>query len=250
MGSIHVLPKSVYPLKPALNQAFRNSARVLFEIDLAAKDYKKIVDTSLSDSLYPKNEKLSQHLSLETLTMLKTLLPYFQIPLEKLEPMRPWLVSDLMMSLNLARSGYRSEFGLDNHFYKLAKKTGKPIGALEKIQAQTAPFRQLSNAEADRYLRETLASLPYTGIWFRQMIHAWQNGDIQTLDSLINQHSKDTKGFYKSIFDDRNNAWMPAIRRTIGASENTLIIVGSGHLIGRNSIVDQLRREGYKVEQL
>ncbi|MEO7933431.1 MAG: TraB/GumN family protein [Chthoniobacterales bacterium] len=250
MGSIHVLPKSVYPLKPALCHAFNDSQRVIFEIALGDEKHDNAMADSFKDGLYPKGEKLSQHLSLETLTMLKTLLPYFGIPLEKLEPMRPWLVSDLMMSLYLERNGYDSERGLDFHFFKLAQKRGKPTGGLEKVQAQTAPFRQFSDVEADRYLRSTLGSLPFTGVWFGQMIHAWQTGDTAALDALINHSTKDEKGFYKSIFDDRNNAWMPAIRRTIGGKGNVLIIVGSGHLVGRSGIVRQLRSEGYSVEQL
>ena len=248
MGSIHVLPKSAYPLKPALNKAFNDSARVVFEINLA--DEKHDIADSFQDGLYPKGEKLSQHLSPETLTMLKTLLPYFQLSFEKFEPMRPWLVSDLLTSLYLSRSGYQSELGLDMHFYDLARCRGKPIDGLEKIQAQTEPFRQLTDREADRYLRSTLASLPYTGVWFSKMIAAWRTGNVAALDALINHSTESDKGFYKSIFDDRNAAWMPRVRSYLRAPGNTLIIVGSGHLVGRHGLVAQLRREGYSVKQL
>ncbi len=250
MGSIHVLPKSAYPLKPALRRAFQNSNRVLFEIDLADQNHAQSMADSVRDGLYPKGEKLSQHLSRETLTMLKTLLPYFQISLEKIEPMRPWLVSDLLMGYYLASNGYHSELGVDYHFYELARKEGKPTGGLEKIKAQTAPFRDLNDDEADKYLRETLTSLPFTGAWFRQMIQSWETGDINSLDVLINRSGRKEKGFYKSLFDDRNSAWMPTIRATIGQKENVLIIVGSGHLVGENGIVQLLRREGFHVEQL
>jgi len=34
LGSIHVLPATAYPLHPALQQAFNNSQRVVFEVDL------------------------------------------------------------------------------------------------------------------------------------------------------------------------------------------------------------------------
>ena len=250
MGSIHVLPKSAYPLKPALSNAFKNSERVIFEINLADEKHEASLAESLNDGLYPKGEKLSQHLSPETLTMLKTLLPYFHLSLDKFEPMRPWLVSDLLMSLYLSRGGYQSELGLDMHFYDLARRRGKPIAGLEKMQAQTEPFRQLSDREADLYLRCTLASLPYTGVWFSQMIAAWKTGNVAALDALINHSTKNEKGFYKSIFDDRNNAWMPRVRSYLRAPGNTLIIVGSGHLVGQNGLVNQLRREGYQVEQL
>ncbi|HEX8372202.1 MAG TPA: TraB/GumN family protein [Chthoniobacterales bacterium] len=250
MGSIHVLPKTAYPLKPALRQAFSDSQCVIFEIELGKGQKEKALEESFGDGLYPAGKTLSQHLKPETLAMLKTLLPYFEIKLEQLEPMRPWLVSDLLMSLFLASNGYRSDIGLDMHYFKEAQKKGKPTGGLEKVAAQTAPFRQFTDAEADEYLRETIASLPFTGLWFSQMVTAWQTGDVKALDLLINRSAQNHTAFYKSIFEDRNNAWMPKIRSFIGGQENVLVVVGSGHLIGRTGVVEQLRRAGYTVEQM
>ena len=75
-------------------------------------------------------------------------------------------------------------------------------------------------------------------------------GLVEDFDALINHSTKNEKGFYKSIFDDRNNAWMPRVRSYLRAPGNHPIIVGSGHLVGKNGLVNQLRREGYTVEQL
>lgn len=250
MGSIHVLPKSVYPLNSALRNAFKDAQRVVFEIDLGDKKQDSALAESVQGGLYPKGEKLTDHLTPQTLDLLESSLPYFDLSMSQLEPMQPWRVSDLLMSLYLEENGYRSELGLDYHFFALAKKQGKPTEGLEKMTAQTAPFKNLSEAESDSYLRTTLASLPYTGIWFEQMIAAWRVGEVNVLDALINHSTKSEKGFYKSIFDDRNNAWMPQISGYLRSNEKVLVIVGSGHLVGQNGIVAQLRRKGYKVEQL
>jgi uncharacterized protein YbaP (TraB family) len=43
---------------------------------------------------------------------------------------------------------------------------------------------------------------------------------------------------------------MPEIERFAHANGNYLIIVGTGHLVGDDGVVAQLKRAGYSVQQL
>jgi uncharacterized protein YbaP (TraB family) len=49
---------------------------------------------------------------------------------------------------------------------------------------------------------------------------------------------------------DRNKDWVPKIQQFMRSNENYLVIVGTGHLVGKESVVDLLRAKGYQVEQL
>lgn len=251
MGSVHVLPKRAYPLKPALIRAFHDSQRVVFEIPLSDHNQEAAARDAFQSGVYPPGQTLSQHLSQDTLALLRQMLPSFGVSLDKLETLRPWMVSDLIMNSYLEKLGYHGDLGLDMYFHRAAQKAGKPVSGLEKVRDQTQLFTRMTDAQADAYLRDTLLSLPSTGEWFRQTVRAWERGDSQMIDSTINQsrQSGDEK-FYHSVFDARNNAWMPAIREMIGQRENYLVIVGAGHLVGRQGVVEQLRQAGYTVEQL
>lgn len=250
MGSVHILPKTAYPLKPALNRAFRDSQRLVFEIPLGTEDQQKALRETLRAGLYPKGETLSKELTPETLAMLKGALPYFNIPLEKLEPFRPWLVSDLLLNLYLEKQGYSANRGIDMYFLAAAQKSKKPISALETIRDQTVPFSKFSDAAADTYLRDTLSGLPFTVAWFQQMAAAWRAGDVPALESVVLGTQQKDRYFHQTVFTDRNDNWMPAIRGMIGGKDNYLVIVGAGHLVGREGIVEQLRRLGFRVEQM
>ena len=54
---------------------------------------------------------------------------------------------------------------------------------------------------------------------------------------------------YDRFFTERNKMWVLKIRKMMEQNDNVLIIVGAGHLVGKDSVVDLLRKNGYKVTQ-
>ena len=57
---------------------------------------------------------------------------------------------------------------------------------------------------------------------------------------------------YKLLDVDRNNAWLPKIEERLqdSKSDDTLVVVGSLHLLGDDGLVEQLRAKGYTVERV
>ena len=51
---------------------------------------------------------------------------------------------------------------------------------------------------------------------------------------------------------DRNDAWLPQIekRLTGSKSDDTLVVVGTLHLLGADGLVEKLKAKGYKVERV
>ncbi len=52
------------------------------------------------------------------------------------------------------------------------------------------------------------------------------------------------------FINKRNRNWLPQIIGYLQAKEKTMIIVGAGHLVGKEGLVNLLQDKGYKVEQL
>jgi uncharacterized protein YbaP (TraB family) len=48
---------------------------------------------------------------------------------------------------------------------------------------------------------------------------------------------------------DRNLAWMPPIEGLLAGDSDTMVVVGSLHLVGEDGLVNLLRKRGYRVEQ-
>jgi hypothetical protein len=55
---------------------------------------------------------------------------------------------------------------------------------------------------------------------------------------------------YNKLFTRRNRNWIPEIKKLMNQHGDALIIVGAGHLVGKDSVIELMKKKGYKVSQL
>jgi uncharacterized protein len=48
----------------------------------------------------------------------------------------------------------------------------------------------------------------------------------------------------------RNERWLPQLEQMLKGNENTLVVVGSLHLVGDGGLLEMLRKDGYTAQQL
>ena len=80
---------------------------------------------------------------------------------------------------------------------------------------------------------------------FETTYNYWRTGDYEGFVS----HNVQKVTAYPGLYRDRNEKWLP---RMIAAMREkpTMIVFGSGHLIGEHGIIQMLRATGYEVEQV
>jgi len=49
---------------------------------------------------------------------------------------------------------------------------------------------------------------------------------------------------------ERNRNWIPEIEKALAKEHDVMFLVGAAHLVGKESVVDLLRRKGLEVTQL
>jgi uncharacterized protein YbaP (TraB family) len=54
---------------------------------------------------------------------------------------------------------------------------------------------------------------------------------------------------YESLLAARNRKWIPKIEALLNGDRNYLVIVGTGHLVGPDGVVELLRRAGITAVQ-
>jgi uncharacterized protein YbaP (TraB family) len=150
----------------------------------------------------------------------------------------------------LEAAGFRADLGIDEYFYRQARARGKKVQGLETLRDQAQILSGFTDRQSEEYLRSTLAGLPAYSVLLRMVITAWQNGEVDLLDQLLNQNERTDPRAFRLLFTDRNTKWLPAIEGFIHGRENVLVVVGTGHLVGREGVVEVLRRRGYNVQQL
>ncbi|HWY92853.1 MAG TPA: TraB/GumN family protein [Chthoniobacterales bacterium] len=250
LGSIHVLSQKCYPLKAALNRAFEDSSRIVFEIDLNRFTTTRLRREFRRTAFYPTGQSLSKKVSPETVELLKLVLPVYGLTLKKVERLKPWFLAEWLSSRTLEMAGFSETLGVDVYFFRKARSTGKPVLGLETIRDQAEIFDHFSDEENERYLIGTLATLATYPASIGRLVTAWQNGDVRLLDQILNQDQHADPVTHKALFSDRNTKWLPQIEAIAHKNENYLVIVGAGHLVGDDGVVAQLRRNGYTVVQM
>lgn len=253
LGSFHLLKPDDYPLPKEIDAAFDDAESLMFEVDPREMTAPETMVTIQKYAAYEPGQSLSTVLPKPTLDKLGNLISMSGGSVQTLEQSEPWMVS-LSLVLGITNAmGFKAELGLDRSLMARAAEAGKPTAGLETIDEQMKAMDSVPYAEQTQGLQEFLDD-PKKAIQQMQDMHAWwRAGDVAKLDSEMRaEMAQKTPESYKLLDVDRNNAWLPKIEERLkdSKSDDTLVVVGSLHLLGDDGLVEQLRAKGYTVERV
>lgn len=253
-GTIHVGAKSFYPLAPEVSQALADASELVVELDTRAND---AFEAALArHATYRAGDSIARHVTPDTLARLTTALHALGITLASVSHLKPWLLANMLMGLELERSGFERMHG--NEFFLLAhaQARGTTVTELESADYQLALFDTLGDADAERYLRESLSDLADGSSLKRAKatIAAWNSGDVLALDALIPDAVKGSTvmaDFTRRMLLGKRNPEMAARIATImQGNKTTFVGVGLLHLLGADGLPRLLAQRGYQVERV
>lgn len=253
-GTIHVGTKAFYPLAPEVDRALADATQLVLELDTRSDDaFQKALSRHGS---YRPGDEIARHVSDDTLKLLTAALHSAGISLSSVAHLKPWLLANLLMGLELERSGYQRAHGLESFLLQHAQTRGTAITELESADYQLSLFDTLSDADAERYLRESLRDLS-DGTSLRKakaVIDAWTSGEASALDALISDATSGgtmSSDFTRRTLLDRRNLEMAArIERILQDGRSSFVGVGLLHLLGANGLPRLLSQRGYQVERM
>lgn len=253
LGSFHLLKADDYPLPVEVDRAFDDSASLLFEIDPAALTAPDSMAVMQKYMAYEDGKSLSTVLPKPTLDKLSTLVSAGGGSVQALEHSEPWAVS-LGLVLGVTRAmGFSQELGLDRKLMARANDAGKPAAGLETVEDQMRAMDAVPYAEQAQGMDEFLSD-PQEAIRQMSDMHAWwRAGDVAKLDGGMRaEMAQKTPESYRLLDVERNRAWLPQVEKRLSESkkDNTLVVVGSLHLLGSDGLVEQLEAKGYTVERI
>lgn len=249
IGSVHMVKLELYPLDSVYYQILEEADVVGFEVHM---DSLLIQSQALLPKygLYPMGETLKDHLSEETFDKLDNYMESLGVPLAMMLQMKPWVVASSLTALELQKSGYSTE-GIDQHFFKKATDANKEIIGLETTEFQMRIFADMSDQEQLDYLEYSLENAKEGIESIDKIMEFWKKGDGENLDKLMEGGMMEfSQEVYEDLIVNRNKNWVPQIKKLLEDGKTPLIIVGAGHLVGKNSVNDLLIKEGYQLKQL
>ncbi|MGD8344106.1 MAG: TraB/GumN family protein [Desulfobacterales bacterium] len=249
LGSIHVLKQETYPLDPAIERAYAASERIIFETDIAAMQDAAMQTKMLELGMYPAGQNLFDNIARDTRQQLEKKMSALGLPLESFSRFKPWFVALTLTTLELQRLGYNSQYGIDMYFFGKAQSGGKEIGFLEPPEYQIDLLGNMTGKDQNDFLKQTLKDLELIGELAGDLVNSWKSGNADKLHELLHRSFKDYPNLNDRLLIQRNLKWVKEVEEAMRQNKNVLFVVGAGHLVGPESVVDLLRKNGHEVKQ-
>ena len=244
LGSIHVLRPGDYPLSPAVMQAYASSKSLLMEINLADMDLEQLQAEMLASAMLPEGKSLPGVLGPKRYSRAESLARDVGVELATFDQFAPWFAAEAISQLQLLQLGFQPTSGVEMYFLERARNDGKSIAGLETVHDQIALFEGLSLDAQAEYLVASLEQAHELPKQVDDMVHAWQRGDTAWFDDQLKSELGRDPVLYQSVLAARNRKWIPKIEALLNDDKTYLVIVGTGHLVGRNSVIDLLKKDG------
>lgn len=249
LGSLHVLKSDAYPLANVIEKAYAASQKIVFETDITAMKGPVIQGKILELGLYPEGQNLHQDIDGSTRRSLEKKLSELGLPSEYFARFKPWVVTLTLASLELQHLGFDPNYGIDLYFFHKAIKDGKEIGFLESAEYQLNLLAKMDKQDQNSFLSQTLRDLELVSQLAGEMVSYWKTGDAESLHALLFKSFKDYPNIHDRLLIQRNKKWVAEIENVMREKKNVLFIVGVGHLVGPEGVLDLLRKKGYKLKQ-
>lgn len=248
LGSIHAGKPSLYPLPDPVERAWQQSHALVMEVDMTHISQAQWQEMGAITRLVD-GKTLKDHLPIDLYR--RTLIAAGQNGLNEsmLAPLRPWFAAITLTQAALERTGYRGEFGVDQHFAKRANDSGKPIIGLETLLEQLGYLASVGDNQT-LMLESTLDELPDLEKGFAEVMKAWQDGDQATLINLLKEEMAPPKlqaWLEQTLLAERNRNW---VKKWPGLPNESFIVVGALHLYGEQGLLALLEQQGWRITPL
>lgn len=263
LGSIHIGSSELYPIDEELKQAFDESDVLVVEANIL--NQQAGLQYFMQKATYQDGTTIKDAVSPETYDKLVEVLAQYQIPVEALAQFKPWSLANNLQVLSMENSGDMAQaaqsanLGIDVYFLLNAYLTQKPIAELEGIELQADLFDGLTMETQLEYLNGVLDGIlaaedsgeNASAELLKQWIEMWINGDVEEFsDSFGSAEEASQDEFSKMLFGERDKNMAEKIKAMLESEEKGtyFIVVGAGHLVQPNTIIQQLEEAGYTVE--
>jgi uncharacterized protein YbaP (TraB family) len=250
LGSVHLFSKTNYPLPQPMDLAYSNSSTVVFEADVGEVENLSNGMKLLKQMTLPEGETIQSQLSAPVYKQFTNYLNEAGLPLFMVERFKPAMAAMTVVVLESQKMGLDAEYGIDKHFYHRAKEDSKEIAGLETVEFQTSLLTDLSKEEGEMMLESTLKEMHDLKTELGDLVDAWNTGDSGKLDKLLKEEGEEGTALNKKLVTDRNERWVPQIEDLLKQDKPALVIVGAAHLVGKQGVVELLRKRKWKVTQL
>lgn len=260
LGSIHAADDTIYPLNDTIMNSFNDSDYLAVEVDTLSLQNNFDLSLKLAEKMmYNDSTTIKNHIGDELYNKMVNFLKEKKSYSSLYDNYKPVFFESLFENLIIDDAMLKSESGIDMYFLSLASENNKKILEVESAEFQ---YNLLLNTplELDKIMiEEYIDNYDLNVSQMKDLYELWKKGDKEQLENiLINSESQNVteeekklmENYNQSLIIDRNYGMANVLENYFEKKQNVFCVVGLGHVIGDEGIINLLQKRGYDVVQL
>ncbi len=251
-GTFHVLPPNIEWTSSTYDAAMKSAETTIIETDTQSPEAVAEIQAAVAKfGLNPPGVTLSETLGPDRAQQLSALAEELGVPGSALEPMRPWLALVSLTQVVFQRNGFDPAQGVEASVLAQAAEEGDAVDYLETASFQIEALASLDGDEMFANFDTTIDQFAEFDTMTARLLEAWRTGDVEGIErDILAPIREASPGAYATLFTNRNVNWTRKIDSLMAGDGDYFIAVGAGHLVGPDSVVEMLKKEGYAVTRI
>jgi uncharacterized protein YbaP (TraB family) len=251
-GTIHALPPGFRWRSARLDAAIAQADRLLLESTQGSVDDAGALLLGDVAPGAPELPPLTDRLPPENRGQLKAFEATLPQPAIKLlDGMPTWVAAMAISFVRDLRAGNRPGPGADDWLEARFRAAHKPIAGIEDSAKVVANVNAVPEVQQRAMLVAALDAPARSGDAVDAPAHAWAQGDIGPKSALVAELDGEGSAVLRGpLLTERNRAWADSLAKRLQRPGVELFAAGAGHFIGRDSVIELLRKRGIKVTRV
>lgn len=248
-GTIHILPKDVNWRTPLLEEALKESDRLVIEV-LGLEDTKNAAKIFSKLAISPNQPEIEKRVKPSLRDDLDAVIDKSNIPEFALNRMESWAAALSLASAQTNNLGLDSGEGVEKKLVAQFGEFKKPVEGLETIEQQLGYFDTLPETQQRDMLTSVVEEAADTKTSFEKLFNAWISGDTDTIVELSSGGILEDPKTREKLLIGRNQDWTDQLDKKLQSPGMSFVAVGAAHLVGPDAVQAMLEKRGYKIEKI
>jgi len=249
-GTIHLLPEHYQWRTAKFNQAVDRSQKLVVETIVDDKNPTKLMTAMAAIGFAKGLPPIADRVTPDKQAALDAAIEKSGVPRVVFDQMKTWTAGFTLLSRQFRDMGLKGESGVEAVLRDSFATKGKPIGELETNLEQLGFFDTLPEKAQRALLDGALGEQNAMDEEFAGMLDAWAKGDVKGIARTFDRDLAESPELQQALIRTRNANWTRWIKQRMAEPGSVMVAVGAGHLAGRESVVEMLKAQGFKVRQI
>lgn len=248
LGSIHALPNGVDWQHGEVRLASMRADELWLE--LAPSESQKAITIFQTNAANEPVPPIAGRFDPASALAIENALDGSGMDRDDAQKVESWALGLLVDSAAQRDNGFAASNGVEARLTATFRQADKPITGLETAQGQLALLDDLPESVQRQLVMQALQDAKDGPAKLQRMTRAWALGDTVSLMHITNDALLATPELRAPLLTQRNDHWANTIALRLRRPGTVLIAVGAGHLVGPQSVIEQLQNRGVTVRRI